>query len=717
MSGISRRTFIKSSVSAAGGLLLSFHVPAFGASIPAKSHEDQGEEINAWLSIDPDGVVTIRVAQAEMGQGVFTSLPMIVAEELEADWRKVRAEYADANRHIREARVYRRMQTSGSSAVRGSMQYLREAGAEARERLIKAAAERWVVPVAECYADYGSVYHRPTNRKLGFGEVAAAAARLSVAGVKTKDPRDFDLLGLETPRLDVPSKVDGSAQFSMDVRVPGMVYAAVVHCPVLGGKLRGYRFNAVRNRKGVRQAVRLDNGVAIVADTWWQAHQAVLELPVEWDIPDHLEDFYSDSAQRAFVAALDQPGAVVLNKGDAERVMDQAAESIESDYSVPYLSHACMEPLNCTAHVQEDRVDVWAGLQDPEGALLAAAAVADMPAEQVYVHNCFLGGGFGRRGHDDFVREAVEIAKAVRLPVQMIWSREEDSRAGRYRPMAAVRFKAGFDLSGNLMAYTNHSIAHSILQQLDEKQVADGIDRTSIEGLADMPYEVDHKLITHTIRNTHLTTWFWRSVGHSQNAFAMECFVDEMATAAGMDPIQFRIKYLAGRPDLRNVLGELADRSGWGRAMPAGTAQGVAIHESFGTICGLVADVTVTDQGQARVDRIISVVDCGNLVNPMTAKEQVEGGIVFGLTAALYGKLTFEKGELIETNFDRYRMIKQREMPQLETHFALSRGEKWGGLGEPSTPPVAAAVCNALFRITRRRIRTLPIADYYLSRA
>lgn len=711
MPELTRRGFIKSSLSAAGGLLISFHVPwvARASTPPA--------EINAWLSIDPDGTITIRVAKAEMGQGVLSSLPMIVAEELEADWRTVRAEYADANRQVREDRVYGRMLTAGSSSVRQSMPYLRQAGAEARERLIKAAAERWAVSPAECYADYGSVRHRPTNRALTFGEVAADAAQLSVANVRTKDPRDFDLLGLPTPRLDVPSKVDGSALFSIDVRVPNMVYAAVVHCPVLGGKLRGFRFNAVRNRKGVRQAVRLETGVAIVADTWWQAKTAAEAMPVDWDIPRELEDFYSDTAQRAFIGALDQPGSVVVTEGDAERMMDEAEESIESDYSVPYLSHACMEPLNCTAHVQDDRVDVWVGVQDAESALRAAADVAGIAPEKVHLHNCLLGGGFGRRSHDDFIREAVEIAKAVRLPVQMIWSREEDSRAGRYRPMSAIRFKAGFDLSGSVIAYTNHSVTHSILAQLDPKQVADGVDRTSVEGLADMPYRVPNKLVTHTIRNTHLTTWFWRSVGHSQNAFAMECFVDEMATATNTDPIAFRKRYLADRPDMVRVLDELAEVANWGKSMPGGTAQGVAIHECYGTICAEVAEVTVTGNGQAQVDRIVTVVDCGNLVNPMTAKEQIEGGVVFGLNAALFGKLTFENGELLETNFDRYRMIKQRDMPVLETHFALSRGDHWGGIGEPSTPPVAAAVCNAIYRITRRRIRSLPIADYYLQRA
>lgn len=716
MPELTRREFIRSSLSAAGGLLVSFHVPTLGAATPFGPHDTSASEINAWLTIDPDETIVIRVAQAEMGQGVMTALPMIVAEELEADWRNVRAEYADPNRHVRENGVYGRMSTSGSNAVRGSMPYLRQAGAEARERLIKAAAEQWNVDPDQCYADYGAIYHRPTRRSLTFGAVAADAAMVSVAGVRLKTPAEFDVLGLPTPKLDAPAKVDGSAQYGMDVRLPGMLYAAVVHCPVLGGRLRGFRFNAVRNRKGVRQAVRLDNGVAILADTYWQAKQAVDALPIDWE-PGPGESFYSDTESRAFTAALDENGVVLADDGDAQRVMDDAEKSIESDYAVPYLAHACMEPLNATVHVQADRVDVWAGVQNAEAALEAVAQTTGFAPEHVYVHNCFLGGGFGRRSNMDFIREATLIGIEAGVPVQMIWSREEDMQGGQYRPMAAIRFKAGFDLSGSLIAYTNHSVTHSILAGVSPEAVRDGVDRTSVEGLIDMPYVIPNKRITHTIRNTYLPTWYWRSVGHSQNAFAMECFVDEMATATGMDPIRFRQQYLAGRPDLRAVLDELVERAGWGRRMPPGQARGIALHECFGTICGQVAEVSITDQGTVRVHRIVSVVDCGNLVNPMTAQQQIESGVVFGLTAALYGKLTIEKGRVIETNFDRYRMMKLRDMPALETHFALSRGEKWGGLGEPGTPPVAAAVCNAIYQLTRRRIRSLPIGDYYLSRA
>ncbi|MBQ76473.1 MAG: hypothetical protein CMQ20_15820 [Gammaproteobacteria bacterium] len=712
---LSRRTLIKSTATATGGLLLAFHLPAFSKARPFEHYSESGEEINAWLAIDADDTITIRVAQAEMGQGVFTSMPMIVAEELEADWRNVRAEYADTNRSIRQDRVYRRTNTGGSRAVRRSREYLQQAGAEARERLIKAAAEQWLVSPDECYADYGRIYHKGSERSTNYGAIAAAAAKVSVAGVRIKTPEEFNLLGLPTPRLDVPAKVDGTATFGMDIRLPGMVYAAVVHCPVLGGEVRSVRFNAVRNRAGVLKSVRMKRSVAIVAENYWQAKTAVEAMPVQWVLGSG-EKAYSETFKREFVAELEKEGKVLKEFGDVAGAMDDAEKSFESDYVVPYLAHACMEPLNCTVHVQEDRVDVWLGTQFPESALAVTAEITGQLPENVYIHNCFLGGGFGRRSSTDYVEEAVHIAKEIGKPVQMIWSREEDMRGGHYRPMAAMRFKAGFDLDKNLIAYSNHSVTHSILA--DQGRASKEVDSSSVSGLVDMPYEVKHKKISHTAKNTHLTSWWWRSVGHSQNAYAMECFVDEMALSSRMDPIAFRRKHLPDRPDLLNVLEVLEKESGWGKQnLPRGTAQGVAIHESFGTICGQVAEVTVSDKGELKIERIVSVVDCGNLVNPLTAEMQVESAIMYGLTAALYGKLTVENGVVLEDNLDTYRIVAMAEAPVIETHFALSGGDKWGGLGEPATPPVAPAVCNALYKITGRRIRILPIKDYMLQRA
>ncbi len=714
---LTRRDFVKSSATATGGLLLGFHIPSISKMRPFEPYPDAGAEINAWLSIDTDDTITIRVAQAEMGQGVFSSLPMIVAEELEADWRNVRVEYADANRSAREGKVYKRMSTGGSYAVRGSREYLQRAGAEARLRLIKAAAEKWLVDPDDCYADYGKIYHRGSSRSINYGAIAAAAARLSVANVRIKTPEEFNLIGLPTPRLDVPSKTDGSAIFGIDVRLPGMVYAAVVHCPVTGGELRSLRFNAVRNRPGVIKAVRLKSAVAIVAEHYWQAKTAVEAMPVQWNLGPASKT-YSETFKSEYIAELQGDGTVLVETGDVDGMMDQAEKSIESDYVAPYLAHACMEPLNCTVSIQQDRVDIWAGVQNPESALAITAKLTGRSPADVYVHNCYLGGGFGRRSNTDYVEEAVQIAAQIDRPVQMIWSREEDMRSGSYRPMAVMRFKAGFDLQRNLIAYSSHSVTHSIAADREADWDSSKVDPASVEGLVDMPYQVDHKKISHTARNTHLKSWWWRSVGHSQNAYAMECFVDEMATASDMDAFAFRRKHLEGRTQLLDVLDVLEQKSGWRNArLPEGTAMGLAIHESFGTICGQVAQVSVSQAGEISIDRIISVVDCGNLVNPLTAEMQVESSIVYGLTAALYGKLTVENGVILEDNFDTYRMLSMAEMPVLETHFALSGGDKWGGMGEPATPPVAPAVCNALYKITGQRIRILPIKDYFLQRA
>lgn len=712
MNELSRRKFLKASLSSAGGLMLSFSLPVLARTRPWEQMTSPASELSAWLTIDPDESIVIRVAQAEMGQGVMTSLPMILAEELEADWRNVKVEYADVNRQIMEDRVYGRMQTAGSNAVEASREVLQKVGAEARERLIKAAAEVWVVRPDECYADYGRVYHRGSDRSLSFGEVAPQATKVSVASVKIKGPDEFNFLGLPTKRLDVPAKVDGTAIYSMDVRVPDMVYATVIHSPVSGGELRGMRINAVRHSPGLIKIIKMESAVAVVAETFWQAKKAADALPVFWDFGD-AEKVFTDTIKRTFFEELAESGELISRKGEIVPLMDAAERTIESDYYAPYLAHAQMEPLNATVHVQENRVDIWVGHQNPEYAVEVVSDVSGIAVENIYLHNCYLGGGFGRRSHSDFIREATRIAMDVGRPVQMIWSREEDMRAGGYRPTSAMRFKAGFDLSKNLVAVTNHSVTHSIRRDMDD--TFDGIDPSSIEGLHNHPYQFPAWEFSHTGKNTHMTTWWWRSDGSSINAWAMECFVDELALAADQDPIVYRRRLLQKRPDFLEVLDLLEQVSGWGKTdLPRGTAMGVAIHESFGTICGQVAEVTVEPAGTVRVNKVTAVVDCGNLVNPMTAEEQIEGGIVFGLTAALYGKMTVENGRILEDNFDTYEVLRMADTPVIDIHWANSGAGKWGGLGEPATPVIAPAVCNAIYRVTGRRIRSLPIKDYYL---
>ncbi|MBV1876288.1 MAG: molybdopterin-dependent oxidoreductase [Pseudomonadales bacterium] len=714
---VGRRGFLKSGVTAAGALLVAFHLPVKSASVPAvvideSAVGDQADEINAWIFISATGVITVRVAKAEMGQGVLTALPMIIADELEADWSMVRAEFASANRNYVQSGVYRDMATNSSTAIRVSMPYLQLAGAEARQKLIKAAAEKWQVSVDACYAEYGKVYHRPDGRWFSYGTLACLAAELSVANVRIKTPDQFSLMGLPTKRLDTPAKVNGSAVFGMDVRLDGMLYAAIIHSPVEGGVVRNVLFNAIRNMPGVVQMVRLESSVAVVAKTFWEAKVASEKLPVTWRIGDQANS-YSDALRDQYIATLDSPGVIVSEQGETTAALDSAETVIQSDYFLPYLAHAAMEPLNCTVRITAARLDLWAGVQNADAALAAAAQASGIRPENVYIHNCFLGGGFGRRANMDFVSEAVTVAKAVGKPVQLIWTREQDMRSGRYRPMAAIRFQVGVDLKNTVVAYTNHSVSHSILKDLGAP-LRNGIDPTSVEGLANMPYLISHKKIAHTIKNTHLTSWFWRSVGNSQNAFAMECFVDEMAEATKLDPMAFRKLYLAHRPDLLKVLNVLEQKSQWRHNPAAGRAKGMAIHACFGTIVGQVAEVSISSDGGLMVHKFTSVVDCGHVVNPLSAEMQIESGIIYGLTAALFGKISIENGEVVEGNFDTYSMLKLRETPLMETFFMPADSDRWGGLGEPGLPCVAPAVANAIYKLTKRRIRSLPIADYFL---
>jgi len=716
MTKLTRRRFLAATATASGGLVLAFHLPALATARPFELQAIGAGEINAWLMIEPDNSVIIRVAQSEMGQGVFTSMPMIVAEELEADWSLVRAEYADVNRHIRENLVYQRMSTGGSGAVRRSREYLQRAGAEARERLIRAAAAQWDVEPGTCRAAASQVHHDVSGRMLPYGALAAAAAAVSLDGVDIplRTHEQFKLLGTSPKRLDTPAKVDGSAVFGSDVRLPGMVYAAILHCPVLGGALKSHDAAAIAGRRGVVRTVALPDAIVVVADSYWRAKQALDALPVEWDFGSGAG---ASSAQwdKDFMAALSGAGAVAEDTGDTESALAAAATLVEGDYLAPYLAHACMEPLNCTVEVRADRIDVWVGTQNPETALAAAVEASGLKPEQCHVHTCYLGGGFGRRSHSDFVREAVLVAKAVDKPVQLLWSREEDTRQGRYRPMSAFRFRAALDAGGAPTAFHNHTVTHSILAGLRAEAVANGVDPSSVEGLTPLIYGIPNRRVLHTIRNTHLTTWFWRAVGASQNGWALESFIDEMAVAAKADPIDFRRGLLEARPSFVRVLDKLADVSDWDRKLPEGTARGVAMFESFGSLVAQVAEVTVSRAGQVKVDRVVSVVDCGHVVHPLTIEMQVESSIVYGLTAALYGKVTVEDGRVREGNFDTYRMLSLAETPVMETHLSLSRGEEWGGIGEPGLPPVASSVCNAIYRVTGKRVRSLPIVAHDLS--
>src|SRR5262245_27566639 len=588
---MNRRQFMLTTSVVGGAFVLGFVLPSRQveagviAENPWTSPTTAGTEINAWLVVGSDDTITIRVAQSEMGEGVFTSMPMLVAEELECDWAQVRAEYASANRSLRENRASPRMATGGSGAVRRSREYLQQAGASARARLNAAAAQQWGVPASECRAENGRIIHSASGRQVNYGAVAAAAAQVKLdAEPAIKTPDQFKLLGQSLNRLDVPLKVNGTAIYGIDVRLPDMLYAAIMTCPVFGGQLKRYDFDAIKSMPGVRTSVEVSNGIAVVADSFWRAKTALEVMPVEWDFGAHASA-NSETFRKTFREALDKPGVVANEKGDALAALKATAKVVEADYEVPYLAHATMEPMNCTAQVTPERVDVWVGTQNPEAVLAAAAEITGMAPELVYVHNCFLGGGFGRRGNTDHIRQAVTVAKALEgRPVKLIWTREEDMRHDGYRPMAAFRFRAALDANGTPSAYVNRSVTHSILAGIRPADIKDGIDRTSVEGLANTPYGWPQLRIEHLIQNTHVPVWFWRSVGASQNGFAVECFVDEVAHASGKDPVELRRQLLKGHSDWLHVLDTVAQKAEWGKSMPQGMAQGIAIVESYGSI-------------------------------------------------------------------------------------------------------------------------------------
>ena len=719
---LSRRRFIVAGLSAAGGLAIGVAFPRLTKALPIgpepwSPESAAGNEVSAWILVEPDDSVTIRFARSEMGQGSFTALPMIVAEELECDWSKVRAEYASANRNVREGSIYRSMSTGGSRAVRDSREYLQQAGASARARLVQAAATRWNVAASECEARDGKVLHKASGRSLGYGAVAADAAKVTLAQEPAiKTPDQYRLIGKPTARLDTPLKINGTAKFGIDTRLPDMVYAAAAACPVFGGKLKSYDESQIKGRRGIISVVPLEGAVAVVADRFWRAKEALLAMPVEWDVGPAGS---TDSAQfkQAYRDALDGDAATARNDGDTAKAMASGGKIVDALYEVPHVAHAPMEPLNATAHVQADRVDVWMGTQNAEGTLRAAARMAGVKPEQVFVHTTFLGGGFGRRSANDEMLQAVAVSKAVGKPVKLVWTREEDIRHDRYRPQAAIRFKAALGADGLPVAWENRTAVGSILRSLGMNPVTSGVEPMAVEGLANMPYRVANVRVDCVLKNTHVPVMFWRSVGSSQNAFAVESFVDELAHAAGQDPLKFRRALLTHRADFTHVIDTLAEKGDWGKPLPAGKGRGIAIHEAFGTIVGEIAEVAVSPKGEVRVERVVVVVDSGHVVNPRTVEMQMEGGVIYGLTAALYGEITLKNGAVEQGNFDSYQLVKMADAPRIETHLALSGGKKWGGIGEPGTPPIAPAVCNAIFAATGKRIRSLPIKNQDLRSA
>ncbi len=710
MAEVDRRAFLVRIAAIGGALTLGFDIP-FDASARA---DDRTPEITAWIVIAPDDQVTIRVARSEMGQGVFTALPMLVAEELGCDWSKVRPEFASPEENLRRHRVWGDMSTGGSRSIRTSQDFLRKAGATAREMLVAAAAARWHAPATECTVANGVIGHAPSGRTLRFGEVAEAAAAIAPPKtVRLKEPRDWTLIGTARRRLDVADKVMGRPIYAADVRLPGMLFAALAQCPVFKGALTSANDAAVARRPGVRAVIKFDDAVAVVADSWWRAKTALDALPVAWD-PKGNGAVTSDSIAASLRAGLDAAEAGVGREaGDVKAGLAQAAKQITADYQVPYLAHATLEPQTCTARVSGDQVEIWVPTQHGESALSVAAAAAGVPQQNVIVHKMMLGGGFGRRGVvQDFIPHAVKIAKQIGAPVQTIWSREEDMRHDYYRPAMMARMTGGLDGQGLPQAWHVRLAGPSVIHGLFAGGFFGGVDRQAQDGFTeDMPYDVPNYRAEFAERDAHVPVGFWRGVSHTHNCFFKESFVDEMAHAAGRDPLDFRRQLLGRHPQahkFRAVLEAAAKQAGWGEPIAPGRFHGIALDAMDGSFLAGVAEVSVGADGAVAVHRFVCALDPGHVVNPMTAERQIESGIVFGLTATLYGAIGIRDGRVVEGNFDDYPMLRLAEMPKIETVLVPS-GDFWGGVGEPPPVVVAPAVCNAIVAATGRRIRALPL--------
>src|SRR5712672_990271 len=716
MQKLSRREFVVSTLSAAGGLAIGVSTSADAASLSVRPWGNDAlkhsGEINAWVLIEPDDTVIIRYGRAEMGQGSFTALPQILTEELECDWTFVKPEYASANRNHKENKVYGSLSTGGSRAVRETGEMVQQAGASARERLIAAAAKRWSVPASDCAAAMSKVTHKPTGRTLRYGELAVEAAAIKLdkePAIKTPD--QFKFIGRRIARLDVPHQINGTAIYGIDLEVPNMVHAAIIACPVFGGTVKSVDERAIAGRRGVMQVVKLKDAVAVIADRHWRAQTALDMLPIEWEVG---APGSTDSAQfrKAYLDALDETGVDARHDGNVDAAMQTAARVIEATYDVPIIAHAPMEPLNAIAHVLPDRVDVWVGTQNADLALTFAARASGVKPESVFIHNTFSGGGFGRRLRPDEVAQAVAVAKAIGKPVKLIWSREEEIRQGRYRTQAAIRFKAGFAADGTALALDIRNSAGSS----NPGAVKDGLDPQTMQGLINTAYKLPNFRIVSILKNTHVPLGPWRAPGNSQNVFFMERFIDEMGHAAGKDPVALRRELLANRPDFQQVIDLLVEKGDWGKPMPRGKGRGVAVHESYDSIVGMIAEVAVAN-GEVKVERVVIACDCGVVVNPRGVETQLEGGMIYGLSAALFGEITVKNGRVEQGNFDTYPVVRFKDAPKTEVYITPTPGKKWGGVGEPGATMIQPAVTNAIFAATGKRLRALPIRGQDLSGA
>jgi len=659
--------------------------------------------------------VTIRVARSEMGQGAMTGLAMLVAEELECDWSKVRTEFVSARLNFIKNRIWGDTSTGASRSIASSQAYLRRAGATARAMLIAAAAAQWRVPPEQCVAANGVIRHPPSGRTVSYGAIAPAAAAIEPpAEIELKPTSEWKLAGTPQKRLDVLDKITAKPVYAIDVRLPGMLYAAIVQCPIFGGALQSVDETSIAAMPGVRGVVRMPDAVAVVADSWWRAKRAADALRVRWDDRGNgavstvsIADFV-----RSGLAAND--AQIGRADGDAATALSRAARCIEADYEVPFLAHATMEPQTCTAHVHPDGVEIWTPTQDPGTALATAALAAGVPNDKVHVHRLMLGGGFGRRAPiQEYVRQAVTIAKEFPAPVKLVWTREQDIAHDRYRPFGMARLRAGLDEAGMPLALTIRIAGPSFVAALLPGFNGNFVDRTFVSGLAEeMPYAFPNYQVDYVVRPTPVPLGVWRAINYTQNAFYKECFIDEMAHAAGRDPYLYRRNLLANNPKNLAVLDAAAKAANWGSRPPPGTFRGIALNEACGSYCAQVVEVEVKN-GAVRAHRVVAAIDPGYVVNPLSVEMQVQGAIVYALTAALYGEITIKDGAAEQTNFDTYEMLRLADAPRVETVIVPSGGF-WGGVGEPPVPPLAPALCNAIFAATGKRVRSLPLKNHEL---
>jgi isoquinoline 1-oxidoreductase beta subunit len=714
---VSRRSFVVGTAAAGTGLALGLKLPPFGPDIVRA--QDGSPEVTHWVVIKPDDTVVIRIARTEMGQGTLTGLAQMVAEELECDWSKVTTEYVTPGQSVARKRAWGDFSTGGSRGIRESHQYVREGGAAARTMLIQAAADAWKVAPGECSAANSVITHNPTGRKVTYGKVAEAAARLTPPkDVALKDPKTWKIIGKPVKRLDTIDKLTGKQVYGADLKLPGMLNAAIMECPVYGGKIKSFDAAKVGSHTGVKKVVQVgETAVAVIADTWWQAKTALDALPIEWDEGPNAK-VSSASFAEVMKAGLDAEQAFVGNDaGDAKGALAGAVKKIEAVYAYPFQNHACMEPMNATAKYTANRCEVWVPTQNGEAAFAATLAAAGLPANQCEVYKIHCGGGFGRRGaFHDYVTQAVLIAKQMPgVPVKLLYSREEDMRQGRFHPVTQCKLVGGFDANNNLTGLHLRLSGQSILASVRPEAMVKGMDPAAFQGLArsgefEFGYGVPNLLIDHAIRNPHVPPGFWRGVNINQNAIYAECFMDELANAVGQDPLEFRRKLMTKHPKHLAVLNAVAERVGWGKPAAKGVFRGLAQMKAFNSYVAACAEVSVTSDNKVKVHRIVAATDPGYAVNPAQIERQIAGSFVYGLSALFDQECTLKNGRMEQENFNTYNSMKIAQMPKVES-IVMPSGGFWGGIGEPTICVAAPAVLNAIFAATGKRLRTVPLKN------